>query len=123
MTQTIARSELLSTEVAGERALAESVSFALATREALGHGPASAMLLGYELSPLTLSLGQGLMINPEGVPGEGQAAEGWVSGTHLHVSIARACFESRRHMGVWHYLFCVSTHTRHQKRIHTCGLL
>ena len=75
MTQIIARSESLSTEVAGERALAESVSLALATRAALGHGPATAMLLEYELS-LSLSLGQGLMINPESVPGEDQAAEG-----------------------------------------------
>jgi hypothetical protein len=54
--------------VATERALAESVSFTTATREAPGDGLASLMLIGYELS-LPLSLDQGLMINPEGVPG------------------------------------------------------
>ena len=36
--------------VAAERALAESVSFTSATREAPGDGLASLMLLGYELS-------------------------------------------------------------------------
>ena len=101
----------LSNGVAAERALAESVSFTSATREAPGDGLASLMLLGYELS-LPLSLDQGLMINPEGVPGAWSGRMGVGLGGPPIREHCKACFESSRHMGIWHDLFCLTTHTR-----------
>ena len=97
--------------MASERALSESVSFTSATREAPGDGLAALMLLGYELS-LPLSLDQGLMINPEGVPGAWSGRMGVGLGGPPIREHCKACFESSRHMGIWHDLFCLTTHTR-----------
>jgi hypothetical protein len=98
--------------VAAERALAESVSFTTATRETPEDGLASLMLISYELS-LPLSLDQGLVINPEGVPGAWSGRIGVGLGGPPIREHCKARFESSRHMGIWHDLFCLTTHTRH----------